>query len=136
MTDTVTAMNMLHAILLCECIADFVMAHIVLLACRNEVIVDHHNLVRVPDFFKSHLVKFIYDKRHHDVVEHDTIDIDRHDLARLYALSADVVGDDLLNNCLSHLFFSPILKSVSRYLTALSVPKVPICEYRFSSALP
>ena len=59
----------------------------------TKMIVDHHNLVRIPDLLKSHLIEFIYNKRHHDVVEHDAIDIDRHDLARLLRrLSADIIG--------------------------------------------
>ncbi len=68
------------------------MSRIVHLACRNEVVVDQNDFIRVPQFGKSHLLEFIADKRDEDIMNHDSVHVDRHNVARFYVFSG-VVDD-------------------------------------------
>ncbi len=84
MADAVAAVDIFDPVLFYKGITHTVMAGIVLLTGRYQVIVDQNDLVRIPDFLKSHLVKLVNDKRDHDVIEHDAVYIHRYDIARLH----------------------------------------------------
>lgn len=90
-----------HAVLFSECISDAEVSRVVLLACRNEVIVDQNDLVRIPQLFKAHFFKFFSHERNKNVVDHDAVHIYDRDIARLYGLSG-IMFNDFLNYCLSH----------------------------------
>ena len=108
MADSVASVYVFHAIFLCKFIAFVEMSRIVHLACRNEVVVDQNDFIRVPQFGKAHLLEFIADKRDEDIMNHDSVHVDRHNVARFYVFSG-VVADDFFNYCIAHRFFLPLL---------------------------
>ena len=68
MADAVTSVNIFDTILLYKCVSHAEMAGVVLLAGRNQMVIDQNNLIRVPYFCKSHLVELVHDERDHDVI--------------------------------------------------------------------
>ena len=78
------------------------MSGIIHLAGRKKMVIDQNRLIRIPDLLKSHLFEFIYDKRNHDVIHHNPVYLDRHDLSGFYGVSSYIMGNDLLYYCLSH----------------------------------
>ena len=108
MADSVASVYVFHAVFLCKFIAFVEMSRIVHLACRNEVVVDQNDFIRVPQFGKAHLLEFIADKRDEDIMNHDSVHVDRHNVARFYVFSG-VVADDFFNYCIAHRFFLPLL---------------------------
>ena len=68
MANAVTSVNIFDAILLYKCVSHAEMASVVLLAGRNQMVIDQNNLIRIPDLSKAHLVELVHDKRDHDVI--------------------------------------------------------------------
>ena len=50
------------------------------------MIINEYDLVRVPYFRKAHLLKLLYRKWGHDIVDHAPVHIYRHDISGLYVL--------------------------------------------------
>ena len=104
--DPIAPVDVGHAIFRGKLIADMEMSCIVKLACRNKVVVDQNDLIRIPQLFKAHLFKFLRHERNKNVVDHDAVNIYGHDITRLYR-PAGVMFNDLLNYSLSHFVFLP-----------------------------
>ena len=68
MADAITSVNIFDAILLYKCVSHAEMAGVVLLAGRNQMVIDQNNLIRIPYLSKAHLVELVHDKRNHDVI--------------------------------------------------------------------
>ena len=62
------------------------MSGIILLTCRYKMVIDQNNLVRIPQLLKAHLLKFVRYKRNKDIMDHHSVNIDRHDIARALLL--------------------------------------------------
>ena len=116
MTDTVTSVYVFHAIFSCKSISHMEMSGIILLTCRYKMVIDQNNLVRIPQLLKAHLLKFVRYKRNKDIMDHHSVNIDRHDIARLYCFAC-VMSDNFLNDRLTH-YFSPFRLSPDRSVCA------------------
>ena len=77
------------------------MSGIIQLACRYQMVVDQDYLIRIPESGESHFLKFISHKRNKNIMNHDSVYIDGHDISRFYCF-ANIISDNLLNNCLAH----------------------------------
>lgn len=53
MADAVTSVNIFDAILLYKCVSHAEMAGVVLLAGRNQMVIDQNNLIRIPYLGKA-----------------------------------------------------------------------------------
>ena len=95
MADAVGTVHVLNSVFVTEIIADVVMAGVVELACGDKVIIDQDSPVRVPDLCKTHLLKFVLNKRNENIVDHDAVDIDRNDITGFYGAGADIVCKNL-----------------------------------------
>ena len=73
MADSIAAMDVLHTIFCNEFVSDMKMACVIYLTGRNQMVVDQHCFVRIPNFLKSHFFKFFSDKRNENIVDHHTI---------------------------------------------------------------
>ena len=114
--DTVTSVHVFHTIFGCKNISHMEMSGVVLLACRYKMVIDQNNFVRIPEFLKAHLLEFVRYKRNKDIMDHHSVNIDRHDIARLYCFAC-VMSDNFLNDRLTH-YFSPFRLSPDRSVCA------------------
>ena len=109
MADSIASVYVFHAIFLCKFIAFVEMSRIVHLACRNEVVVDQNDFIRVPQFGKAHLLEFVRYKRNKDIMDHHSVYIDSYNIAWFYGMT-HIVSYNLFDNCFAHLLFllSPV----------------------------
>ena len=116
MADSVASVKIPDSIFRSKCIPHPVMADIVLLTGRNQMIIDQDHLIRIPDFRKSHLFKFFHNKGNHNIIQHHPVRMNRYDFSRPYTRSADIPGNDFFNDCLSHR--ASLLLSSVRFFSA------------------
>ena len=102
MADTIGPMYAGQSLLPGESVTYTEMSGIIHLAGRKKMVINQNRLIRIPDLLKSHLFEFIYDKRNHNVIHHNPVYLDRHDLSGFYGVSSYIMGNDLLYYCLSH----------------------------------
>ena len=101
MADTVTSVDIFHAVFFCKCISNMEMTGVIHLACRNKVVIDQNHFIRIPQFLKSHFFKFFCHKRDKNIVNHDAVHIDRYDISRMNVM-AYIAAYNFFNDCLSH----------------------------------
>ena len=68
MADAVAPVNVFDAVLLHEGIAHAEMTGVVLLAGRNQMVIDQNHLIRIPYLCKAHLMELVHNERNHDIV--------------------------------------------------------------------
>ena len=95
--DAIGAVHVLNAVLVAEIVADVVVAGVIELAGRNEVVVNEHGPVRIPDLLKAHLFELVFYKGNKNIVDHDAVHVHRDDVAGLDGGGADVMRENLFN---------------------------------------
>ena len=90
-----------HPVFFSEGVADAKMSGVVHLARRNQMIVDQHHLVRIPEFRKPHFLKFFRHKGDENIMDHHPVHIRRYDLPGRY-VPADISPQNFFNDCFSH----------------------------------
>ena len=101
MADSVTSVYMCKSVFICKCISGTKMSGIILLTCRNQMIIDQNNLVRIMQFRKSHFFKFFCHKGDENIMDHHAVNVNRHNVSRLYGFSC-IMSDNFFNNRLAH----------------------------------
>ena len=102
MADTVTSMYIFHAVFFNEFISLTEMAGIIHLTCRNEVVVDQHDFVRIPELCESHFFEFIRHKGNKDIVDHDSVHVGGNNITGFDIADTGVVFQDFFDNCIAH----------------------------------
>ena len=100
-TDSVASMYVSQSVFFYKFISFVEMSCIILLTRRNKVIINQNHFIRIMKLCKSHLLKFICYKRNENIMDHASVNINCHDISRLYCLSC-IMSDNLFNNRLAH----------------------------------
>ena len=118
MADTITSVDVRHAVFGCKCITDTKMPCIIQLAGRNQMVIDQNHFFRIIEFCKTHFFKFFCYKRNKNIMNHDAVYIHCDDIARFDIFSC-IMSDNLFNNCLAHcllLSLNPIRSAFAWHL--------------------
>ena len=97
MADAVGAVHIFYAVLVAELVADVVVAGIIQLAGRYQMVVDQDRFVRIPDPCESHLLELVFYKRNENIVDHHAVDIHGNDIAGFYGVSTDIMSKYFFN---------------------------------------
>ena len=97
MNDTACCMEMADAVFFYQLISSFQASWISLQTCRHQVIVHDHDLICVPHFGKTHFLHFITKEGCVNIMDHNAVRLNYHQITWFYIFAANMLHNDLFS---------------------------------------